>query len=53
VLPAQPLTFFGTLVQILLPIAIIELMRPLRQRHSKREGVAAPAGVRVFFIVHP
>ena len=32
---------------------VFELMRPLRQRHSKREGVAAPAGVRFFFIVHP
>ena len=34
-------------------IAVIELMRPGRQRISKVEGVIAPAGVRVFFIAQP
>ena len=33
--------------------AVIELMRPSRQRKSEVEGVAAPAGVRVFFIAQP
>ena len=32
---------------------MIELMRPHGQRKSEVEGVTAPAGVRVFFIVQP
>ena len=51
VLPTQPLTFFGALAQVLVRQAVIELMRPNSQRKSEVEGVTAPAGVRVFFIV--
>jgi hypothetical protein len=33
------------------PAAVIELMRQCEQRQSEVEGVTAPAGVRVFFVV--
>jgi hypothetical protein len=50
VLSAQPLTFFGALVQVLMVIAVIELMRASRQRISEVERVSALARVRVLFI---
>ena len=50
VLPPKPLTFFGALAQVLVAKAVIESCAP-SQRKSEVEGVAAPTGVRVFFIV--